>query len=71
MPEKMPATSPLALEVECPRCDGRGHYDEGDGEHQRCAVCDGAGYMPTEFGRRILGLMRHNFRPMFDDMRAD
>jgi hypothetical protein len=37
-------------------------------EWENCPVCDGAGYVPTEFGKRVLDLMRHNFRPLFERM---
>ena len=54
----------LELEVLCPDCDGRGWewYTK-----TRCEICNGAGYMPTELGERILALMRHNFRSMLED----
>jgi len=27
-----------------------------------CPVCKGAGYLPTNTGKQVLDLMRHNFR---------
>jgi hypothetical protein len=55
------------LEVPCGKCGGSGRYDEGDHVRRRCPWCEGAGFEPTEFGERILALMRHNFRPMLQD----
>jgi hypothetical protein len=60
---------PPLLEAKCDRCSGRGWYDEGDGDRQRCGVCNGAGHVPTEWGERILALLRHNFRPLYEDIR--
>jgi hypothetical protein len=55
------------LENLCQRCEGRGWFDEGDHVRRRCRWCEGAGYEPTEFGERVLALMRHNFGPMLQD----
>jgi hypothetical protein len=55
------------LEVPCEKCRGRGWYSFGGGEKEPCPICDGARYVPTELGERILDLMRHNFRPMLRD----
>jgi hypothetical protein len=54
------------LEEECIRCERRGWLHDG-GEFVRCGVCDGSGYVPTEFGERVLSLMMHNFKPMLED----
>lgn len=61
-------TDPLSslLEMRCAYCNGRGWRRSGD-EQDRCVSCQGAGYVPTESGKRILALMRHNFRPMLRD----
>lgn len=56
------------LEIVCDQCEGTGTYDEGDRIERRCGYCDGSGYIPTEFGKRVLALMRHNFRPMLQDV---
>jgi len=56
------------LEVPCPHCEGDRGITHGDGHWSRCPVCDGAGYKPTEVGKKVLALMRHNFRPMHEDM---
>lgn len=50
------------LEERCPSCNGRGHYT-GDGE-ATCLKCGGAGYLPTEDGKRVLALMQHNLPAM-------
>ncbi len=55
------------LETACRLCDGEGRVHE-EGKWRRCGCCDGAGYEPTEFGERVLNLLRHNFRPMREDM---
>ena len=49
------------LEEACERCNSRGWYVQ-DGERDSCDVCEGAGFVPTEFGEKILALMRHNIR---------
>ena len=56
-----------ALEMPCGACFGEGgeHTDAG---WEQCCVCDGSGFQTTELGKRILDLMRHNFRPMFERM---
>lgn len=54
------------LEVPCDECDGLGVLYGRSGGHQ-CEQCGGAGYVPTEFGEKILDLKRHNFRPMLED----
>ena len=54
------------LEDLCGSCRGKG-YDRGRGGPVRCDVCNGAGFISTEFGERILNLMRHNFKPMLHD----
>lgn len=53
------------LEKPCDKCRGRGWYSFGGGEKDRCPICDGAGYEPTEFGESILALIRHNLKSMF------
>lgn len=60
------------LEVFCESCHGKGYQrcDYGDGSDV-CARCDGAGYVPTEFGRKVLALMQHNFKSMHTDVHKD
>jgi hypothetical protein len=58
------------LEIVCPRCKGEA-YRNVYGEDVRCGVCNGAGFVPTRLGNRILRLVRHNFRPMHEDFVED
>lgn len=58
------------LEVLCPNCRGAGGWKCDEGWHS-CGRCNGAGHVPTEFGERVLALMRHNFKPMLDDARDE
>ena len=56
------------LEDKCPYCYGKGEsIQEGSGRRLLCEMCNGSGYVPTEFGERVLALMRHNFKPMLED----
>src|SRR2546421_5220948 len=56
------------LESRCDRCSGRGGwYVEGRGDWHRCGACAGSGFVPTAQGKKILDLMRHNFKPMLED----
>jgi hypothetical protein len=54
------------LETPCERCDCSGQVLR-EGRKERCPACDGAGFLPTAFGERVLDLLRHNFRPMLAD----
>jgi len=54
------------LETRCPRCEGMGHSEEQGESDFGCSKCGGAGYLPTEDGKRVLNLMRHNFRRLFN-----
>jgi DnaJ-class molecular chaperone len=58
------------LETVCDICDGAGRWDtrQEEGWH-RCSICNGAGYVPTEYGKKVLALLRHNFRSMLEDVR--
>jgi hypothetical protein len=58
------------LEMPCERCEGLG-WNMSCGERERCGVCDGAGFVPTEDGEKVLSLMRHNFRPLYQDLTKD
>ena len=62
--------SPIpVLECVCWCCAGKGgEQEEGTGRWRRCDACNGSGYAPTEFGERVLELMRHNFKPMLQDI---
>jgi DnaJ-class molecular chaperone len=56
------------LETLCPICKGTGG-DDSRYEEDRwwCHNCRGAGFVPTEIGKLVLSLMRHNFKPMLRD----
>jgi DnaJ-class molecular chaperone len=60
----------MALEIVCPICTGTGG-NKGRYDRWRCHNCNGAGYVPTEFGKMVLALMRHNFYSMLQDTTAD
>jgi len=64
--EKMDQKLP-SLEARCEHCGGIGFFGIG-ARRRRCGLCDGAGHIPTEFGERVLALMRHNFKPLHDDL---
>jgi Tryptophan RNA-binding attenuator protein inhibitory protein len=52
--EKLPE-----LETVCPRCEGDTEYNGNPcGPWRPCGVCGGSGYVPTEFGEKVLRLMR-------------
>jgi DnaJ-class molecular chaperone len=53
------------LESLCDECNGEGgSYDQYVSRWIDCPNCGGAGFIPTSFGKQILELMQHNFRPM-------
>jgi hypothetical protein len=56
------------LEYPCEECRGTGGYHL-DAGWRNCANCQGAGYVPTTFGERILELVRHNLKPILQDTR--
>jgi hypothetical protein len=55
------------LEIRCRKCDGRGRHGPG-GVRERCGLCDGSGYETTEFGEKVLILMRRRFRLLFKEL---
>ena len=57
------------LEVLCEGCRGKGETFDCYGRQYRCAGCNGSGYQTTEFGEKILSLIRHNFTVMLEDSR--
>ena len=57
-----------SLESKCAMCNGEGSRLGEDG-WCRCHACNGAGYVPTELGRSVLSLMRHNLKPMLEDLK--
>jgi hypothetical protein len=56
------------LEICCRKCGGDG--TSGRSGHP-CALCGGSGYETTEFGERVLSLLRHHFRPLFRELIND
>ena len=52
------------FQVFCDACEGTGD-DTGYGGGERCKQCNGAGFVPTELGRKILELVRNNFNSMW------
>ena len=52
-----------SLETKCAHCGGTGvierMYDTSD---DLCSECLGAGYIATDFGKRIIQLVRHQSR---------
>jgi hypothetical protein len=62
---KLSADSLPDLEEPCPLCLGDpGRSKTGSG---LCEHCDGYAVVPTEFGVRVLDLMRHNIRRLFGE----
>jgi DnaJ-class molecular chaperone len=63
-PERMKALRGSATESiferSCRKCDGMGWYSAGGGPRERCPLCSGSGFTPTELGRQILLLIKHN-----------
>jgi hypothetical protein len=53
------------LEIPCDNCKGSGI---GGGAAGQCVLCGGSGYETTEFGEKVLRLMRHNLRPLFREL---
>jgi Tryptophan RNA-binding attenuator protein inhibitory protein len=55
------------LESVCPYCEGIGGkapmYEDG---WDVCWNCMGAGYVPTEFGKRVIALIRHQSKATVD-----
>jgi hypothetical protein len=55
------ADSLPVLETCCDYCRGAGRWREERSCRERCCgMCGGAGFIPTEFGERVLQLIRHN-----------
>jgi len=58
-------TDSIELERLCNECQGDGgeHTESG---WETCWICNGAGFVATPMGEKILTLVRHNFRPMLE-----
>ncbi len=58
----------VPLEFPCTYCTARGGWRvEGSGTWHRCTMCNGSGFIPTDFGSRVLDLLRHNFQSLLQD----
>lgn len=53
------------LEILCPHCKGM-RIINGEKHYQTCSNCKGSGFVPTEEGKKILELMRHNFKGIYN-----
>jgi len=49
------------LETKCDACKGEGTAGES-WRPELCESCNGAGFVPTPFGRKLLALVAHNIR---------
>ena len=53
------------LEHSCQECAGKGGQTAMYADDwEVCSACMGAGYIPTDFGRKVLALMRHQKRAL-------
>ena len=52
------------LEEICTACQGQGGRNNPETGWSDCYKCEGAGFIPTVLGERILNLMRHNSRAL-------
>lgn len=50
------------LEIRCEKCNGTGGERWINGKLTYCSYCKGAGYVPTEDGKKILAIIGHNLR---------
>jgi len=49
------------LETACPECESDADYNGNPcGSWRPCGYCGGARYVPTDFGEKVLALIRHN-----------
>jgi hypothetical protein len=61
--EKISADPIEQLEEVCPQCSGRCRYNRAP-----CGLCNASGFVPTEFGSQVLSLIRHNLKPMLEEV---
>lgn len=52
----------VELESWCAHCDGSGHVSLCGPEDEECKFCEGAGYIPTRAGKKVLALIRHHLQ---------
>lgn len=60
-----PSTESLLPDLEkvCEVCSGKKYaYSSEEDAFPDCSNCNGSGFVPTESGKRILDLLRHNSR---------
>lgn len=57
----------IELENPCFPCFARGYNLEPEIGKVTCVHCDGAGFIPTQIGKRILDLIRHNIPNLLDN----
>jgi DnaJ-class molecular chaperone len=62
--KKLKAQALPELEKICDDCGGKGGRFNEYGSGIYCSTCGGAGYLPTDAGKIVLALMRHNFEPL-------
>jgi DnaJ-class molecular chaperone len=55
------------LQNECAHCKNRGYTRDYDANHV-CPRCGGSGFKRTEFGQKVLDLMRTNFVVLMREM---
>lgn len=54
----------VELETRCARCNGEGSVNGRD----PCEKCEGCGQETTEFGSKVLSLIRNHFAAMLRDL---
>lgn len=55
------------LETQCTACGGASqYYCSEDDCFKACEKCNGSGFVPTDFGKRVLSLVRHNAKVSFN-----
>lgn len=55
------------LEFACPSCEGFGGWREANGVWIKCPECEGKAFFPTEFGERVLDLVRRHKRHLLSE----
>jgi reverse gyrase len=60
----------LDLESLCLECGGK-CGEQKRGKWYPCHACLGSGYVPSEFGKRVVALIRHNLKQILQDTRPE
>lgn len=65
MADESPKDEPL-LEITCDTCNGAGRRRSNDrwSIMETCSICNGLGYVPTEYGLAVLNLVRRHIDSM-------